>query len=162
MKTDNLSICLWFDSQAEEAVKFYVSVFNDASIGNITRYGKEGFEFHKKPVGTAMTVEFKINGMQFLALNGGPQFKFNESISIVVNCDTQEEIDSYWEKLTYKGEEGPCGWLKDMFGVSWQIVPSVLQKYLVGDAVRAQRVTAAFLKMQKFNIAELEKAYNGE
>ncbi len=161
MKSNNLAICLWFDDSAEEAAKHYVSIFKDGKIGAINRYGKEGFEFHKKPEGTVMSVEFEVNGMKFLALNGGPQFKFNESISIVVNCDTQDEIDYYWEKLTNEGEEGPCGWLKDRFGLSWQIVPAVLQEYLSGDSEKAQRVTAAFLQMQKFDIAQLAKAYNG-
>lgn len=158
----NMTICLWYDDQAEQAAEFYASIFKDASIGKVTRYGKEGFEFHKKPEGTAMTVEFTLNGMNFLGLNGGPQFKFNEAISIMVHCETQQEIDYYWEKLTEGGEEGPCGWLKDKFGVSWQIVPNILPKYLSDkDHAKSQRVTAAFLKMKKFNVEELRKAYEG-
>lgn len=158
----NMTICLWYDDQAEQAAEFYASIFKDASIGKVTRYGKEGFEFHKKPEGAAMTVEFTLNGMNFLGLNGGPQFKFNEAISIMVHCETQQEIDYYWEKLTDGGEEGPCGWLKDKFGVSWQIVPSILAKYLSDkDPAKSQRVTAAFLQMKKFNIGELKKAYEG-
>lgn len=158
MNNQKMSICLWFDDQAEQAVQFYSSIFSNSKIGKISRFGKEGFEFHKKPEGTIMTVEFSLNDMDFLALNGGPQFKFNESVSIVVNCETQEEIDHYWNGLTAGGEEGPCGWLKDKFGVSWQIVPNVLTKYL-SDSSKSQKVTSAFLKMKKFIIADLQKAY---
>lgn len=157
-----MSLCLWYDNEAEAAAKHYTGIFKDSSIGRISRYSKEGYEFHKKPEGTAMTVEFSLNGMNFIALNGGPQFKFNEAASIVVNCESQEEIDHYWNALTRGGEEGPCGWLKDKFGVSWQIVPTILPVYLSDpDPVRSQRVTAAFLKMKKFNIAALQKAYDG-
>lgn len=162
MTKNKMTICLWFDDQAEEAANYYCSIFKDSSIGRISRYGKEGFEFHKKPVGTAMTVEFTLNGMHFQGLNGGPQFVFNEATSIVVYCDTQEEIDYYWEKFTKDGEEGPCGWLKDKFGVSWQIVPSILPEYMADkDSTKSQRVTAAYLKMKKFDINTLRKAYEG-
>jgi predicted 3-demethylubiquinone-9 3-methyltransferase (glyoxalase superfamily) len=160
MSSKKMTICLWFDEQAEEAANYYCTIFRNSSIGNISRYGKEGFEFHKKPVGTAMTVEFTLNDMHFLALNGGPQFVFNEAVSIVVYCDNQEEIDHYWENLTKDGEEGPCGWLKDKFGVSWQIVPSILPVYMAdSDTIRSQRVAAAYLKMKKFEISRLVQAY---
>ena len=117
-----LSYCLWFDDQAEEAVNHYVSIFKNSRIGQIAKYGKEGFEIHGKAAGTVMTVEFEIEGHKYLALNGGNQFKFNESFSIVVSCDSQEEIDYYWHRLTEEGGEGPCGWLKDKFGISWQVI----------------------------------------
>lgn len=162
MTKNKMTICLWYDDQAEEAANYYCSIFKDSSIGRISRYGKEGYEFHKKPVGTAMTVEFTLNGMHFQALNGGPQFVFNEATSIVVYCDTQEEIDYYWKNLTNDGEEGPCGWLKDKFGVSWQIVPSILPEYMANkDSTKSQRVAAAYLKMKKFDINTLRKAYEG-
>lgn len=162
MKAQAMSICLWFDDQAEQAANYYLSIFRNGSMGKISRYSKEGFEFHKKPEGTAMVVEFTLNDMRFMALNGGPQFKFNESISVVVNCDTQEEIDHYWNNLTLEGEEGPCGWLKDKFGLSWQIVPSILAQYMSDpDSTKVQRVTAAFLKMKKFDMEELKSAYEG-
>ena len=125
MKHQEMTICLWYDSEAEEAAKFYTSIFKDSEIGEISRFGKEGFEHHGKPEGTAMTVSFKLNKMNFIALNGGPMFKFNEAISVMIHCDTQDEIDHYWFSLTEGGEEGPCGWLKDKYGVSWQIVPKI-------------------------------------
>ncbi len=154
-----MSICLWFDNEAEEAAKFYTSIFKDSSIGNISRYGKEGFEFHRKPEGTALVVNFKLNGMDFMALNAGPQFKFNESVSIVVSCGTQEEIDHYWTKLTEGGQESQCGWLKDKYGVSWQIVPSMLGELMGGaDKERAGRVMKAFLQMKKFDIEKIKNA----
>ena len=160
MKNNPLNVCLWFDNQAEKAAKFYNSVFENSSIGKITRYGKEGFEMHKMPEGMVMTIEFTINGMQFVGLNGGPIFKFNEAISIMLNCDTQEEIDKYWSALTADGgQEGPCGWLKDKFGISWQIAPTVLAELLSSDdKARVQRVTKAYLKMRKFDIQSLLKA----
>lgn len=151
---------LWFDSEAEEAAHFYTGIFKDSKIGRITRYGKEGYEFHKKPEGTAMTVEFEIQGQTFVALNGGPQFKFNEAISFIVNCETQEEVDYYWTKLTEGREEGPCGWLKDKYGVSWQIVPTAITKMLMdSDAAKAQRVSQAIFTMKKLDIAVLQQAY---
>lgn len=159
MKNQPLTICLWYDNKAEQAVKFYTSVFKNSSIGKISRYGNEGFEIHQQAEGTVMTIEFMLNEMNFIALNGGPQFKFNEAISVVVNCETQQEIDYYWDKLSKDGEEGPCGWLKDKFGVSWQIVPNILSKLLAGDdKAKAQRVTNAFLQMKKFNIEKLINA----
>ena len=158
MQAQKMSICLWFDNQAEEAVNFYTSIFKNSSIGNISRYGKEGFDFHHKPEGTAMVVSFKLNDMLFMALNGGPEFKFNESISIVVNCETQEEIDHYWSNLTSEGgKEVQCGWLKDKYGISWQIVPNILGK-LMSDPEKSQRVIQAFLQMKKFDIEKLMQA----
>lgn len=157
-----MTVCLWFDDQAEEAARFYTSIFEDSAIGRIARYGSEGYEYHGKPEGSVMTVDFTLNGMNFLALNGGPQFKFDEAISIVITCETQEEIDHYWERLTDGGEEGPCGWLKDRFGVSWQIVPRVLQEYQTDpDPARQARVAQAVFRSKKFEIAQLAAAYEG-
>ena len=129
-----ISPCLWFDAQGEEAAKFYTSIFKDSKIGDVTRYGKEGYEIHGREEGTVMTVEFEIEGQKFLALNGGPIFKFNEAISFQVYCETQEEVDYHWEKLSEGGDEKAqqCGWLKDKYGVSWQIVPTILMKMLKG------------------------------
>ena len=155
--TDQITPCLWFDNQAEEAAKFYTSIFKNSSIGSVSRYGKEGFEFHGMPEGTAMTVVFQLNGQYYTALNGGPVFKFNEAISFQVFCETQEEIDHYWIKLTEGGSESQCGWLKDKYGVSWQIIPSILPK-LMTDPTRAGRVTAAFMQMKKFDIEKLMNA----
>jgi predicted 3-demethylubiquinone-9 3-methyltransferase (glyoxalase superfamily) len=152
--TNQIIPFLWFDNQAEEAAIFYTSVFKNSKIENISRYGKEGYEFHKQKEGTAMTVGFKINGQSFTALNGGPLFRFNEAISFQVFCETQDEIDYYWNSLTEDGEEGQCGWLKDKFGISWQIVPSILSK-LLSDPLKAGRVTNAFLQMKKFDIGKL-------
>lgn len=157
MNTHKITPCLWFDSKAEEAANFYVAVFKDSKLGAISRYGKEGFEFHGKPEGTALTVAFTINGQEFTALNGGPQFKFSEAISFQVFCETQEEIDHYWNKLTEGGSESQCGWLKDKFGLSWQIVPTILSK-LMTDPARAGRVTQAFMQMKKFDIEKLLNA----
>ena len=154
--------CLWFDTEAEEAARFYVSIFENSKIKSVSRYGKEGQEIHKKPPGSAMAVEFEINGQPFLALNGGPQFKFSEAISFQIHCKTQEEIDYFWSKLTPGGQESQCGWLKDRFGLSWQVLPTMLPEVLAGgDAEKAQRVTAAFFKMKKFDIEELRRAYEG-
>jgi predicted 3-demethylubiquinone-9 3-methyltransferase (glyoxalase superfamily) len=156
MKKDIIP-CLWFDKEAEEASSFYVSVFKNSKIKSISRYGKEGFEIHGQPEGKVMTVEFTINGQDFTALNGGPLFRFNESISFQVFCDTQEEIDSYWEKLTKGGQEVQCGWLKDKFGLSWQIIPSIMPE-LLKDPERSERVTKVFLKMKKLDIRKLMEA----
>jgi predicted 3-demethylubiquinone-9 3-methyltransferase (glyoxalase superfamily) len=155
--TNQITICLWFDNQAEAAANFYTSVFKNSKIESISRYTKEGFEIHGQKEGTALTVGFQINGQLFTALNGGPIFKFNEAISLQVFCETQEEIDFYWDKLTEGGEESQCGWLKDKFGVSWQIIPSILSK-LMTDPARAGKVTKAFLQMKKFDIKKLEEA----
>jgi len=157
-----ISPCLWFDDKAEEAAKFYTSVFKDSKIGDVTRYGKEGYEIHGKEEGTVMTVEFEIEGQKFLALNGGPIFKFNEAISFQVYCETQEEVDYHWEKLSEGGDEKAqqCGWLKDKYGVSWQIVPTILMKMLKDkDSEKSQRVMKAMLQMHKLDISTLKKAY---
>lgn len=157
METQEMKICLWFDSQAEEAAKFYTSVFKDSRIVQTSRYGKEGFETHRQKEGTAMVVTFSLNGIDFMALNGGPKFTFNESVSIVVLCQTQGEIDHYWEKLTEEGQEGRCGWLKDKYGVSWQIVPATLGE-LMSDPKTIDSVMKAFLPMKKFDIEKLRQA----
>ena len=149
--------CLWFDNQAEEAARFYTSVFKNSKIENMSRYGKEGFEIHGQKEGTVLTVAFQINGQSFVALNGGPVFKFNESVSFQVFCQNQEEIDYYWNKLSEDGQEGQCGWLKDKFGLSWQIIPSILPQ-LMSDPSRAGRVTMAFMQMKKFDIEKLKLA----
>ena len=153
-----MTICLWFDNQGEEAANFYTSIFKNSSIGSISRYGKEGVEFHGMPEGTALVVSFKLNDMNFSALNGGPRFKFNESMSIVVSCDTQEEIDHYWNSLTADGgQESQRGWLKDKYGISWQIIPSILGS-LMSDPTKASRVTMAFMQMKKMDIETLKNA----
>jgi predicted 3-demethylubiquinone-9 3-methyltransferase (glyoxalase superfamily) len=157
-----ISPCLWFDDQGEEAAKFYTSIFKDSKMGDVTRYGKEGYEIHGREEGTVMTVEFEIEGQKFLALNGGPIFKFNEAISFQVYCETQEEVDYFWEKLSEGGDEKAqqCGWLKDKYGVSWQIVPTILIKMLKDkDSEKSQRVMKAMLQMHKLDISILKKAY---
>lgn len=153
---------LWFDKHAEEAVKFYTSVFKNSKTGRSTRYGKAGQEVHGMAEGTIMTLEFELEGQEFVALNAGPHFKFSEAISFIVNCDTQEELDYYWGKLSEGGDEKAqaCGWLKDQFGVSWQIVPRVLSDMMQDkDAAKAGKVMGAMLQMKKLDIAGLEKAY---
>jgi len=155
--------CLWFDTQAEEAVKFYISVFKNSKILSITRYGKEGNEIHGMPDGSVLTVEFELNGQNFLALNGGPVFKLNEAVSFIVNCKDQEEIDYYWNKLSAVPESEQCGWLKDKFGLSWQIVPDVLSEMLQSkDKKKAGRAMEALLKMGKLDIGKLKKAYESK
>ena len=157
--------CLWFDDKAEEAAKFYASIFKNSKIGDVSRYGKEGYEFHGKEDGTVMTVDFEIEGQKYVALNGGPIFKFNEAISFQVHCETQKEVDYYWEKLSEGGDEKAqqCGWLKDKYGVSWQIVPVVLTKMLQDkDAKKSQRVMKALLQMRKLDIKTLTQAYEEE
>jgi predicted 3-demethylubiquinone-9 3-methyltransferase (glyoxalase superfamily) len=159
----NITPCLWFDTQAEDAAKLYVSLFPNSSIDAVSRYGKEGYEFHRRPEGSVMTVAFKLDGTPFTALNGGPSFKFSEAISLQVYCDTQAEIDRFWSKLTARGSESQCGWLKDEFGLSWQIIPRQLSKWLLDpDPAKVQRVTKAFLPMKKLEIAAIERAYRGE
>ena len=151
---------LWFDDQAEEAVKFYTSVFKNSKVGRILRYGEEAAEASGRPTGSVLTIEFEIEGQKFVALNGGPQFKFNESVSFVVNCDTQGEVDYYWGKLTADGgQESACGWLKDKFGLSWQITPTVLIDMLHDkNFKKAERVMHAMLQMQKIDINKLKEA----
>ena len=156
--------CLWFDNQAEEAARFYVSIFENSSIGAITRYGKEGFEIHGRPAGSVMTVTFRLDGEEFTALNGGPHFKFSEAVSFVVRCRSQAEIDHYWEKLSQGGDEAArqCGWLKDKYGLSWQIVPVALFDMLQDrDLAKSDRVMKALLKMKKLDLAALQRAYDG-
>jgi predicted 3-demethylubiquinone-9 3-methyltransferase (glyoxalase superfamily) len=147
--------CLWFDTQGEDAAKFYTSIFPNSKILEISRYGSAG----PRPEGTVMTVQFALDGQQFLALNGGPEFTFSEAISFQVSCESQEEVDRYWNALSEGGDEGPCGWLKDRFGLSWQIVPNALPRLLSDpDREKSQRVMAAMLKMRKIEIDELEEA----
>jgi predicted 3-demethylubiquinone-9 3-methyltransferase (glyoxalase superfamily) len=153
--------CLWFDNQAEEAANHYVSIFENSKITDITRYGKAGYEIHKRPAGSVMTVAFELDGQSVTALNGGPIFTFNEAVSLQVFCDTQEEVDYYWEKLSTGGDPKAqqCGWLKDKFGLSWQVVPKVLPELLKDhESARAQRAMEALLRMKKINIVELERA----
>jgi predicted 3-demethylubiquinone-9 3-methyltransferase (glyoxalase superfamily) len=159
--TQKITPCLWFDDRAEEAAEFYTAIFPNSKIVNISRYGEAGQEVHGKPPGSVMTVAFELEGQTFTALNGGPIFKFNEAISFQVDCETQAEVDSYWQKLSEGGDEKAqqCGWLKDKYGVSWQIVPRVLTEML-GDADtgKSQRVMTAMLKMKKIDIDELKQA----
>lgn len=154
---------LWFDNEAEEAVNFYTSIFKNSKIGKVSRYGKEGQEVHKMPEGTVMMVEFWIEGQKFTALNGGPVFKFNEAISFIIDCKDQEEVDYYWGKLSEGGDEKAqmCGWLKDKFDVSWQVVPSVLSE-LISDPERGKNVMQALMKMKKLNIEELQRAHDNK
>jgi predicted 3-demethylubiquinone-9 3-methyltransferase (glyoxalase superfamily) len=149
---------LWFDNNAGEAIEFYLSVFKDAKIVNATRYGKGG----PGPEGAIMTATFQLYGQEFMALNGGPMFKFTEAISLFVKCDTQEEIDEFWEKLSAGGAKSRCGWLKDKYGLSWQIVPTALGEYLGRDAATSQRVMGALMQMDKLDIKGLKKAYDGK
>ena len=156
--------CLWFDNQAEDAAGFYTSIFKNSRIGNISRYGEAGYEVHGRPTGTVMAVAFELEGQAFSALNGGPAFKFNEAISFQINCASQEEVDYYWEKLSEGGDEAAqqCGWLKDKYGVSWQVVPIVLIDMLnEPESARSQRVMEAMLQMKKIEIDKLEHAYAG-
>ena len=157
----NIVPCLWFDGNAEEAVKFYASVFKKTRIGRISRYGEEGYEIHGKRAGTVLTIEFELLGQLFIALNAGPEFKFNEAVSFQVHCKTQKEIDYYWEKLSAGGDERAqqCGWLKDKFGLSWQIVPEVLGKMMTDkDPRKSERVMKALLPMKKLDIKALKQA----
>ncbi|MCU0613047.1 MAG: VOC family protein [Candidatus Eisenbacteria bacterium] len=156
--------CLWFDDKAEEAAGFYVSVFPNSRIMKVIRYGEAGHEIHGRPAGTVMTVAFELDGHAFVALNGGPLFAFNEAISLQVYCDTQDEVDYYWERLSAGGDADAqqCGWLKDKYGVSWQVVPTVLIEMMgESDVAKSQRATEAMLRMKKFDIAQLTRAYAG-
>lgn len=154
---------LWFDRQAEEAARFYVSVFPKSRIGRITYYGESAAQMSGLPKGTVLTVDFEINGEPFVALNGGPMFKFSEAISFIVNCESQEEVDRYWNKLLEGGQESECGWLKDRYGLSWQIVPTELNDMLAdADPERSERVMTAMLKMKKLDLGELRRAYEGQ
>jgi predicted 3-demethylubiquinone-9 3-methyltransferase (glyoxalase superfamily) len=150
---------LWFDNNAEQAVKFYLSIFKDSKILSTTRYGEAG----PGPAGTVLTISFQLEGQEFVALNGGPQFPFTEAISLSVNADTQEEVDEFWEKLSEGGEKSRCGWLKDKFGLSWQVNPSILGEMLQdSDPEKAKRVMLAMLQMDKIDIAKLKQAYDGK
>ena len=155
---------LWFDDQAEEAANFYVSIFKNSKVGKVTRYEEESAKATGRPVGSAMTVEFEIEGQKFAAINGGPHFKFTEAVSFVVNCETQEEVDSFWEKLTADGgSESQCAWLKDKYGLSWQIVPTILVELLQDkDTEKSRRVMMAMMQMKKIDIATLKRAAAGE
>jgi predicted 3-demethylubiquinone-9 3-methyltransferase (glyoxalase superfamily) len=156
--------CLWFDDQAETAVGFYAAIFKNSKIVKISRYGEAGREVHKRPVGSVMTVAFELDGQAFTALNGGPIFKFNEAISFQVNCETQEEVDYYWDKLSEGGDKKAqqCGWLKDKYGASWQVVPSVLPDMLTdSDSEKSQRAFQAMMQMKKLDIDELKRAFVG-
>ena len=149
---------LWFDNNAEEAANFYVSVFKNSKLLNVARYGDAG----PGPKGTVMTAQFELNGQKFVALNAGPSFKFTEAISFVVNCETQEEVDYYWERLSEGGEKSRCGWLKDKFGLSWQITPTILGKLMADkDPEKSKRVMEAMLKMDKIDIESLQRASEG-
>ena len=161
--TQKITPFLWFDDKAEEAAKFYASIFKNSRVGKLTRYDEEAAKTTGRPTDSVMTVELELDGQQFVALNGGPMFKFTEAISFVVNCETQEEVDYYWSKLSAGGEESRCGWLRDKFGLSWQVVPVVLIEML-GDKnkAKAKRVTHAMLQMDKIDIPMLKKAYDGK
>jgi predicted 3-demethylubiquinone-9 3-methyltransferase (glyoxalase superfamily) len=153
--------CLWFDHQAEDAARFYTGIFKHAKITQIARYGEAGKEIHGRPAGSVMTVAFELDGHTFTALNGGPVFQFNEAISLQINCDTQAEVDFYWEKLNEGADVNAqqCGWLKDKFGVSWQVVPRILAELVTGP--HREKAFNAMLAMKKLNIAELQRAYDG-
>lgn len=152
--------CLWFNDQAEEAMRFYVSVFKNSKVGRVTHYGEAGAKVSGRPKGSVMTATFEIEGQEFMALNGGPHFTLSEAVSFIVKCDTQKEIDTFWEKLSEGGEKGVCGWLKDKFGLSWQIVPTMLSDMLQDkDAEKTNRVMQAILQMKKLDIARLQEAY---
>ena len=159
-----ISPCLWFDDQAEQAARYYTGIFPNSRIGAVSRYGEAGTDIHGRPPGSVMTVAFELDGQPFTALNGGPVFTFNEAISFQVSCDSQQEIDHYWNLLKEGGpfQAQQCGWLKDCYGVSWQIVPRALADMMAsGDQVRADRVMTALLGMKKLDLAQLEAAYEG-
>lgn len=162
--TLRISPCLWFDDAAEDAARFYVAIFKNSRITTITRYSEAGFETHQRPAGSVMTVAFELGGLSFTALNGGPAFKFNEAVSFEVHCATQDEIDYYWDKLSAGGDPKAqqCGWLKDRYGLSWQIVPSMMSELFKDDqSPGAQRAMEALLRMKKLDIAALRRAYDG-
>jgi predicted 3-demethylubiquinone-9 3-methyltransferase (glyoxalase superfamily) len=163
MKT-KISPCLWFDDQAEDAARFYTGIFKDAKIVAISRYPEAGKEIHGKPPGSVLTVAFELSGQSFTALNGGPIFKFNEAVSLQIECETQEDVDYYWERLSEGGDPNAqqCGWLKDKFGLSWQVVPKVLPELLTDpDTTKSQRAFQAMLQMKKLDIAGLQRAFAG-
>lgn len=152
---------LWFDGQAEEAALFYTSIFKNSKLGTVTHYSDEAAQATGRPKGSAMTASFQLEGQEFVALNGGPQFQFTEAISFVVNCETQEEIDHFWNKLSEGGQPGRCGWLKDKYGLSWQVVPTILSQLLQGPG-KGQKVMHALMQMDKLDIAVLKEAYDQE
>ena len=158
MAKQKITTFLWYDNRAEEAAKFYVSIFKDSKITGIKQFAASDHV----PAGSVMTVEFELAGVPFIALNGGPMFQFTEAISMSVDCADQSEVDEYWSRLCEGGTPGHCGWLKDKFGLSWQIVPRVLPGLLSGDPVRSQRAVAAMMQMSKLDIAELQRAYDGK
>ncbi len=164
VSTKRITPCLWFDTQAEEAARFYCSIFKNSKITEVSRFPEAGQDVHGKPAGSVMVAAFELDGQPFTALNGGPQFKFDEAISFQVSCDNQDEIDYFWSKLTEGGgEPGPCGWLKDRFGVSWQVFPAAVPKMLMDpDRAKAAHVMNAFMTMKKFDLAAIERAYSGE
>jgi predicted 3-demethylubiquinone-9 3-methyltransferase (glyoxalase superfamily) len=165
INAQKITPCLWFDDRAEEAARFYTSVFRDSKIKRTAHYGKEGYEIHGMPEGTVMVVEFEIEGQTFTALNGGPLFKFNEAISFQVNCETQEELDYYWGRLSEGGDEKAqqCGWLKDKYGVSWQVIPKVMAELLSDShSEKSQRAMKAMLQMKKIDIETIKRAYEGQ
>ena len=162
--TQRIRPCLWFDTQAEDAARYYTGIFKNSSIGKISHYGKAGYEQHHKPAGSVMTVEFTLDGQPFTALNGGPDFKFNEAVSLQIYCENQSEIDYYWSKLTPGGDPNAqiCGWLKDKFGLSWQVVPAMINELLLDEkSDKSQRAFAAMMDMKKIDIAALQRAYDG-
>ena len=162
--SQRIAPCLWFDNQAEEAARFYTSIFPNSRILHTSYYGKAGYEIHRRPEGSVMTVAFELDGQPFTALNGGPLFKFNEAISFEISCDAQEEVDAYWQKLGAGGDPRAqqCGWLKDQYGVSWQVVPRVVTEMILDpDREKSGRAMEAMLKMKKLDIAALERAYTG-
>ncbi|MGS2588136.1 VOC family protein [Streptomyces hebeiensis] len=159
MVTEGFTTCLWFDGQAEEAANHYISIFKNSRLGRVTRYNEAG----PGAVGSVMVVEFEINGQKFVGLNGGPEFTFNEAVSFQIRCADQDEVDHYWSALSEDGEEGPCGWLKDKYGVSWQVVPEALIDMIAdADPEKARRATETMMTMGKFDIAALRAAYEGE
>ncbi len=161
--TQKITPCLWFDTQAEEAAKFYTVIFKNSRINKISRYTEAGRDVHGKAPGSVLTVEFELEGQTFTALNGGPHFRFNEAVSFQVMCETQGEIDYFWRKLGDGGQEGQCGWLKDKFGVSWQVVPKVLPQMLTdADGAKRERTMSALMAMKKFDVAVLQRAFAGQ
>ena len=164
LSTPKIAPCLWFDDRAEEAARFYVGIFKSSKILDVSHYSEAGYEVHGRPAGSVMTVSFELDGQRFTALNGGPLFKFNEAISFQISCDTQEEVDHYWSKLSAGGDPNAqqCGWLKDKFGLSWQVVPTALPKLLMDpDPAKSKRAMDAMLEMKKLDIAKLERAHAG-
>lgn len=160
--SNTIAPCFWFDTEAEEAAKFYCSIFDNSRITYTSHYGEEGREVHGKPPGSVMVVMFELDGQKFTAMNGGPLFKFDEAVSFQIECKDQDEVDYYWEKLTNGGEERPCGWLRDKFGLSWQVVPTVLYELLADkDYAASQRVMHAFMQMKRYDIAALKRAFEG-